>query len=54
MSAGVYFVSESQMTQPPTIIFEVVTQGNIFLLFSGELRHGRFDVLFPVKVKVRL
>jgi hypothetical protein len=53
VSAGVYFVPESLMTQPPNVKYEVVTQGNIFLLFSGELGHDCCDFLFLVIVKER-
>jgi hypothetical protein len=36
MSPSVYFVSEGQVTEPPTVISgQVVSEINGFLLFSG-------------------
>jgi hypothetical protein len=48
----VYFLFESQLTSPPTVIVsQVVTKIKECLLFSGEVDTGHFVVLFPLQEK---
>jgi hypothetical protein len=51
---GIYFVSEDQITPPPTVVVgEVVAEGSASLLFRNELYNGRCEVVFPVGEKWR-
>jgi hypothetical protein len=53
-SPDFYFVSECQITQPLTVTAgQVVTKGNVFLLFNVELDDGYCEILLPVKEKER-
>jgi hypothetical protein len=46
MAVSINFVSEGQITPPPTVIVgQVVTERNICLLFSGEVGNGRCNAL---------
>jgi hypothetical protein len=41
VSVSVYFVSEGQSAQPPTVtVRQIVTERNEFLLFNNELEKG--------------
>jgi hypothetical protein len=38
------------ITQPPSVIYgQIVTEGNVSLLFSGQVENGRYDALFFVE-----
>jgi hypothetical protein len=50
VSVGVYFVSNSQITQSPTAIFgQDVTEIDVSVLFNNELYSDHRDAVLPVK-----
>jgi hypothetical protein len=43
-------VSEDQITERPNVIAgQVVTERNVFLLFSGELDNGHYEAVCQLK-----
>jgi hypothetical protein len=47
------FVSECRVTHPSSVVvWEVVTERNASLLFSGELDNEHHDDILPLKEKV--
>jgi hypothetical protein len=50
-----FFLPAGHITLPPTVILgQVMTERNVFLLFSGELDNGQCDALLRVEEKERL
>jgi hypothetical protein len=50
VSFSVHFVSEGQITLPPTVLIgRVMTERSVSLLFSGEMGNDDCDALSPVK-----
>jgi hypothetical protein len=48
----IYFVSEVQITQPPTVMVgQVMSERNESVVFIGELDSGHYEALVPVEGK---
>jgi hypothetical protein len=48
MSLSIHLKPEGRISQPPTVIIQVLPERNASLLVSGELDNSHYDAVLPV------